>query len=206
VLRQVIADYEASLPNFFGWPNWVIGSHDAPRIAARLGEAQARVAAMLLLTLRGTPTLYQGDELGIGKVMIPPDRVRDPREIRQPGIGIGRDPSRTPMPWDNSRFAGFSTVAPWLPLNQDLPTRNVAKQEVDPASILRLPSRSGRHRVIPATSSREGGGITSYPHAENVRIAFRVGLTGGFPEDKKSGEFPHAESAKNERTPVGITV
>jgi oligo-1,6-glucosidase/alpha-glucosidase len=137
VLRQVIADYEASLPDF-GWPNWVIGSHDAPRIAARLGEAQARVAAMLLLTLRGTPTLYQGDELGIGAVMIPPDRVRDPREIRQPGIGIGRDPSRTPMPWDNSRFAGFSTVGPWLPLNQDWPTRNVAVQEVDPGSILCL--------------------------------------------------------------------
>jgi alpha-glucosidase len=137
VLRQVIADYEASLPNF-GWPNWVIGSHDAPRIAARLGEAQARVAAMLLLTLRGTPTLYQGDELGIGEVMIPPDRVRDPREIRQPGIGIGRDPSRTPMPWDNSQFAGFSTVTPWLPLNQDWPTRNVAMEEADPGSVLRL--------------------------------------------------------------------
>jgi oligo-1,6-glucosidase/alpha-glucosidase len=57
VLRRVIADYEASLPAF-GWPNWVIGSHDAPRIAARIGDAQARVVAMLLLTLRGTPTLY----------------------------------------------------------------------------------------------------------------------------------------------------
>ncbi len=70
-LRRTIAAYEASLPRF-GWPNWVIGSHDAPRIAARVGEAQARIAAMLLLTLRGTPTLYQGDEIGIGEVQIAP--------------------------------------------------------------------------------------------------------------------------------------
>jgi oligo-1,6-glucosidase/alpha-glucosidase len=137
VLRRLIADYEASLPPH-GWPNWVIGSHDAPRIAARIGEAQARVAAMLLLTLRGTPTLYQGDELGIGEVVIAPDRVRDPQELRQPGIGLGRDRSRTPMPWDGSSFAGFSTVEPWLPLNSDWPTRNVAAQERDSGSTLAL--------------------------------------------------------------------
>ena len=136
-LRRVIGDYEASLPTH-GWPNWVIGSHDAPRIAARIGEAQARVAAMLLLTLRGTPTLYQGDELGIGQVDIPPDRVRDPAELRQPGIGIGRDRSRTPMPWDATPYAGFSRVDPWLPLNPDWPTRNVAAQQGDPASMLTL--------------------------------------------------------------------
>jgi alpha-glucosidase len=137
VLRRLIADYEASLPAY-GWPNWVIGSHDAPRIAARIGEAQARIAAMLLLTLRGTPTLYQGDEIGIGEVVIPPDRIRDPQELRQPGIGIGRDRSRTPMPWDGSAFAGFSTAEPWLPLNPDWPTRNVAAQERDPRSMLHL--------------------------------------------------------------------
>ena len=66
-LGPLVAAYEASIPQW-GWPNWVLGSHDAPRIAARIGGAQARVAMMLLLTLRGTPTIYQGDELGIGKV------------------------------------------------------------------------------------------------------------------------------------------
>jgi alpha-glucosidase len=136
-LGRVIADYEASLPQH-GWPNWVMGSHDAPRIAARIGEAQARVAAMLLLTLRGTPTLYQGDELGIGQVEIPVDRVRDPQELRQPGRGLGRDRSRTPMPWDGSAQAGFTTGEPWLPLNADWPTRNVAVQSADPRSILSL--------------------------------------------------------------------
>ncbi|MET0376257.1 MAG: alpha-amylase family glycosyl hydrolase, partial [Rhizorhabdus sp.] len=139
-LHRMIADYQASLPPH-GWPNWVIGSHDAPRIAARIGEAQARVAAMLLLTLRGTPTFYQGDELAIGDVAIPPDRIRDPQDLRQPGLGIGRDRSRTPMPWDASPFAGFSTAEPWLPLNPDWRTRNVAAQESDPASMLSLVRR-----------------------------------------------------------------
>lgn len=136
-LARVIADYEASLPEF-GWPNWVLGSHDAARIAARIGEAQARVAAMLLLTLRGTPTLYQGDELGIGEVPIPPDRIRDPQHFRQPHLNIGRDRSRTPMPWDASPHAGFSTAEPWLPLNPDWRTRNAAAQDGDPASMLTL--------------------------------------------------------------------
>ncbi|MDF2493426.1 alpha-amylase family glycosyl hydrolase [Sphingomonas sp.] len=136
-LAALIASYDAAIPEH-GWPNWVIGSHDAPRIAARIGEAQARVAAMLLLTLRGTPTLYQGDEIGIGKVDIPPERVRDPQDLRQPGMGLGRDRSRTPMAWDASPHAGFSTAEPWLPLHPDWPTRNVAAQEADPASMLWL--------------------------------------------------------------------
>jgi oligo-1,6-glucosidase/alpha-glucosidase len=136
-LAETITAYEAALPPG-GWPNWVIGSHDAPRIAARIGPAQARVAMLLLLTLRGTPTLYQGDELAIGKVDIPPDRIRDPQDLRQPGLGLGRDRSRTPMPWDASPHAGFSTAEPWLPLNPDWPTRNVALQSADPASMLSL--------------------------------------------------------------------
>lgn len=137
LLAPMIAAYEAALPPG-GWPNWVLGSHDAVRIAGRLGEAQARVAAMLLLTLRGTPTLYHGDELGIGKVEIPADRLRDPRELREPGLGLGRDWSRTPMPWDSSPFAGFSTVEPWLPLNGDWCARNAAAEEADPDSMLSL--------------------------------------------------------------------
>ena len=137
ILRRLIVDYEAALPPG-GWPNWVISSHDYPRIAAKLGEAQARVAAMLLLTLRGTPTLYQGDELGIGQVEIPRGRVRDPKELREPGIGLGRDPSRTPMAWDASPNAGFSTAEPWLPLHRDWRTRNVASQETDTGSMLSL--------------------------------------------------------------------
>lgn len=136
-LARIIADYDAALPAG-GWPNWVIGSHDAPRIAGRLGEPQARAAAMLLLTLRGTPTLYQGDELGIGKVNIPAHRIRDTQDLRQPGLGLGRDGSRTPMAWDDSQQAGFSIVEPWLPLHHDWHIRNIAHQDADPGSMLNL--------------------------------------------------------------------
>ena len=136
-IATMIANYEAALPPE-GWPNWVLGNHDRPRIAARIGEAQARVAAMLLMTLRGTPTLYYGDELGIGRVDIPPAEVQDPRELREPGLGLGRDPVRTPMPWDATANAGFTTGTPWLPLNADWRARNAARQAQTPDSPLTL--------------------------------------------------------------------
>ncbi|MDQ2891979.1 MAG: alpha-amylase family glycosyl hydrolase [Pseudomonadota bacterium] len=136
-LATMIAEYEAALPAG-GWPNWVLGNHDRPRIATRVGEAQARVAAVLLLTLRGTPTIYYGDEIGMIDGAIPADRAVDPRELREPGLGLGRDPVRTPMPWNASAHAGFSTAEPWLPMGEDWPTRNVAAQAADAASMLAL--------------------------------------------------------------------
>lgn len=139
-LAALITRYEAALPRG-GWPNWVLGNHDRPRVATRLGNPQARVAMMLLLTLRGTPTVYQGDELGLTDVAIPADLVQDPRERREPGMGLGRDPVRTPLPWDAGRHAGFSDAAPWLPLGADWPTRNVAAQAADPGSMLLLTRR-----------------------------------------------------------------
>jgi alpha-glucosidase len=63
-IAKLVDGYEAALPQG-GWPNWVLGNHDRPRIATRVGSAQARIAAMLLLTLRGTPTIYYGDEIGL---------------------------------------------------------------------------------------------------------------------------------------------
>lgn len=136
-LARMIADYEAALP-MGGWPNWVLGNHDRPRVTAQRGEAQARVAAMLLLTLRGTPTIYYGDEIGLPDVLIPADKVQDPRELREPGIGLGRDPVRTPMPWSSEQHAGFTSGEPWLPLNPDWPVRNVEWQKEDPHSMLTL--------------------------------------------------------------------
>ncbi len=136
-LAMMIADYEAALP-VGGWPNWVLDNHDRPRIATRVGERQARVAAVLLLTLRGTPTIYYGDEIGMTDVAIPPGRAVDPRELREPGLGLGRDPVRTPMPWNASTHAGFSSVEPWLPLGGDWPSRNVAAQAADAGSMLAL--------------------------------------------------------------------
>jgi glycosidase len=136
-LAAAITSYEAALPPG-GWPNWVLGNHDRPRVATRRGQAQARVAAVLLLTLRGTPTLYYGDELGLSDVAIEPSQVRDPRELREPGLALGRDPVRTPMPWDARENAGFTTANPWLPLNANWPTRNVARMTEESHSILTL--------------------------------------------------------------------
>jgi alpha-glucosidase len=140
-IRAMVDAYEGALPPF-GWPNWVIGNHDQRRIASRVGPEQARVAAMLLLTLRGTPTVYYGDEIGMRDVAVPPARMRDPQALNQPELAeqIGRDPERAPMPWDASPHAGF-TVAdaePWLPLPADYAQDNVAAQEAEPGSMLQL--------------------------------------------------------------------
>ena len=133
---KAIEDYERLLPAG-GWPNWVLGNHDRPRIAARVGDAQARVAAMLLLTLRGTPTMYYGDEIGLARVAIPPGLAQDPWEKNEPGLG--RDASRTPMQWDDGPQAGFTTVArPWLPLDRNHLHQNVAALDGVPDSILNL--------------------------------------------------------------------
>lgn len=154
IIRARIENYERILPET-AWPNWVIGNHDQHRIASRVGQANARVAHMLLLTLRGTPTVYFGDEIGMENVPIPPELVRDPPAVLQPEIAhiVGRDPQRTPMLWDASPNAGFSPagVTPWLPVAEDYVTRNVAMQEADPNSILSLfRALTWLHRTEPA--------------------------------------------------------
>jgi alpha-glucosidase len=116
----------------------VLGNHDRPRIASRVGREQARVAAMLLLTLRGTPTLYYGDEIGMHQVAIAPEQVRDPFEKNVPGIGVGRDGCRTPMQWDATPHAGFSASGTWLPVADDYDSENVVNLEADAGSILNL--------------------------------------------------------------------
>ncbi len=137
--RARVDEVEALLPAG-AQPTYVLSSHDAPRHRSRFddsvgGDARARVAALLLLTLRGTPFLYYGEEIGMRDVDIPPQRVCDPVGKRFPSLG--RDPERTPMQWDASRNAGFSAAAdPWLPLAPDSAALNVAAQRDDPASLL----------------------------------------------------------------------
>lgn len=136
-MRQAVDEMEAALPEF-AWPNYVLGNHDRIRLASRFGgQSQARLAAMLLLTLRGTPTMYYGDELGLENGIIPPEKMQDPQ-----GLNLGpartRDVARTPMQWDSSPYAGFSPVEPWLPVSPDYERRNVAAQTAVSASILNL--------------------------------------------------------------------
>jgi glycosidase len=125
-----------------GWPDHVLSSHDAPRHASRydhptLGEARARLAAAMLLTLRGTPFLYQGEEIGMRNVPVPEDRLQDPLAFRL-HPKLSRDPSRTPMPWEPGPGAGFTSGEPWLPIGADAAQRNVAVQRNDPGSLLQL--------------------------------------------------------------------
>ncbi len=136
-IARIVQEYEAALPPH-GTPNWVLGNHDQKRIASRVGALGARIAAMLLLTLRGTPTIYYGDELGLENVSVPLGRARDPWGKNEPGLDLGRDPARTPMPWDGSPNAGFTVGAPWLPLGPDHEVRNVAALAAGPRSVLNL--------------------------------------------------------------------
>jgi alpha-glucosidase len=131
------------LPAPGAWPNYVLGNHDEHRIASRIGIGQARVAMMLLLTLRGTPTIYYGDELGMADGHIPPEKEQDPWGKQMPGLGLGRDPERTPMQWNTSPNAGFSPagVETWLPVADHYTTINVESQQKDPRSMLNFTKR-----------------------------------------------------------------
>ena len=139
--RREIEAFEAALPQGC-WPDLVLSNHDVPRHATRYdhpawGEARARVAAMLLLTLRGAPFLYYGEEIGMRSVPLPADRIQDPVGLRiHPNLS--RDPARTPMQWQAGPGAGFTQGAPWLPIGSDADGRHVAAQRSDPASLLRL--------------------------------------------------------------------
>ena len=144
-IADLIDRYEALLPQG-AWPNWVLGNHDTSRIAGRIGDRQARLAAVLLLTLRGTPTIYYGDELGMPQVSIPTEEALDPFEHNVPGRGCGRDGSRTPMQWDRSAYSGFSAVKPWLPVAEDYGCRNVEVERGRSNSMLTLYQRLIRLR------------------------------------------------------------
>jgi alpha-glucosidase len=141
-IAAAVERYEGLLPPY-AWPNWVLGNHDKSRIATRVGPAQARVAAMLLLTLRGTPTMYYGDEIGMHDVAIPVEEAQDPFEKNVPGLGLGRDPERTPMQWSGDEHAGFTKGTSWLPIAEDYQTVNVSLAQSQRTSILTL-----YHRLI----------------------------------------------------------
>jgi len=182
-IDQAVRRYEGLLPPN-AWPNWVLGNHDRHRVATRVGPAQARVAAMLLLTLRGTPTVYYGDEIGMEDVPIPPERVQDPWEKNLPGKGLGRDPERTPMQWSAEPNAGFTAGDPWLPLADDHRERNVQAQRGEPDSMLALHRRLLKlRRAEPALAigsyapvDAEGDVLAYVREAEGARFLVALNL------------------------------
>jgi alpha-glucosidase len=181
-IAEVIKNYEGLLPAG-AWPNYVLGNHDQPRLASRIGPQQARAAAMLLLTLRGTPTMYYGDELGMVDAVIAPDQVRDPAEKNEPGKGRGRDPERSPMVWVNAANAGFAPpgAVPWLPLEAGWETENAADQAKNPKSMLmlyrKLLALRRQHDTLHA------GGIAEVVAEGTVLSYRRVGLEEGVSTD-----------------------
>ena len=122
------------------WPNLVMNNHDNIRSAARYGRGEddqrLKVAAGLLLTLRGTPFLYQGEEIGMRNIPLKRSELQDPVGKKYFPFNKGRDGCRSPMQWNGSEFAGFSTVKPWLKVHPDHDFRNVAAQLSDPDSLL----------------------------------------------------------------------
>ena len=161
--RDFIDRFEAEAASVPGlWPCWFLENHDLPRVASRfdddaggrwsgpsgLGAARARGILFLIHLLRGTPFLYQGQELGLPDAVVPPEQVVDVD---------GRDPERAPIPWERPSAAGagagFTTGSPWLPLVDDAETLCVAAQEDDPASTLHLTRRiASVRRGTPALS------------------------------------------------------
>jgi alpha-glucosidase len=160
-IRTVVEEYERLLPPG-AWPNWLLGDHDYPRIASRVGSERTRLVHMLLLTLRGTPTWFYGDELGLPSAHFRPAALTtiDPQASTAPERD--RLIARTPMQWSTEPHAGFSQVEPWLPLASDDPAFTVERQRGEADSALnfvralillrrRTPALSiGTYRSLPA--------------------------------------------------------
>jgi alpha-glucosidase len=149
-VRAVVEGYEGVLPAG-AWPNWLLGDHDFPRIASRVGPERTRLVQLLLFSLRGTPTCYYGDELGLPTADLSRSDVAvvDPQAAG--AAWMNRLTARTPMPWSPARHGGFSEVEPWLPLSSDDPDLTVERQRDDRASMVHLfRSLIGLRREIPA--------------------------------------------------------
>ena len=125
----IVSDWLDNMPEG-AWPNWVLGNHDNPRIASKVGLYLARALNVLLLTLPGTPTTYYGEEIFMTDVHIPPNKIHDKYQ--------GRDKERTPMQWNADTNAGFTTGDPWLPVAANYTIYNVEVESANRSSMLSL--------------------------------------------------------------------
>jgi alpha-glucosidase len=183
-LRGVVESTERALPPG-AWPVWTGSNHDMSRLATRWAEGdadRARVALFMLLCLRGTPVLYQGDEIGLVDTDVPQDQLRDPLGVRYWPAYAGRDAMRTPMPWRDSPGGGFSDpgAQPWLPFG-DLARYNVEDQRSDRNSMLMLARdlialrretpglRTGSYRSLPTTR-----GAWAWSRGDRVVVAVNM--------------------------------
>ncbi|EOQ96980.1 alpha amylase, catalytic domain protein [Leptospira wolbachii serovar Codice str. CDC] len=136
---QIVKDFESALGED-NWPNYTLSNHDFPRHITRYEKgvdtkARAQLAACMMLTLRGTPFLYYGEEIGMKRQKVPYKKIQDPVGKRYWPFHPGRDPERIPMPWNSSETTGFTTGKAWLPLYEEANTVNVESQMEDPTSL-----------------------------------------------------------------------
>lgn len=166
--RESVGWLEANLPTD-AWPCYYLNNHDLVRSVSRHGggphaDARAKVAAAMLLTLRGTPIIYAGEEIGMPMSKVPWRIMKDPLGTRYWPLSQGRDGARTPMQWDCGYNSGFSSGEPWLPVDPSHPERNVATQEADPDSLLNWYRRVIRLRsATPALNSGSYRAIEDVP-------------------------------------------
>jgi alpha-glucosidase len=118
-------------------PAYTFGNHDSPRLASRIGETQARAAALLLLALPGMPFIYYGEELGLKDIKLRNKKQQD-QARRYPHLHMGRDGERSPMPWNSGPHASFTRTIPWLPVNRNYKKVNVNAETRDVHSMLNL--------------------------------------------------------------------
>lgn len=140
-IRAAIERWSGAVPPW-AWPSWVLSNHDVVRHASRHADGperlRGRMAAVLLTTLRGTPFLYQGEEIGMREARIPFSRIQDPPGRRFWPFYRGRDGCRTPMPWNGTSSGGFSKAEPWLPMEPSFKVRNIEVQQGDPDSLFHV--------------------------------------------------------------------
>ncbi|MBA4783760.1 MAG: alpha glucosidase [Rhizobiales bacterium] len=138
--RDCIATFFARAAD--GWPSWSFSNHDVERHVTRWAassaepDALSKQSAALLLSFEGSVGIYQGEELGLPETVLDFAELTDPPGIRMWPEYKGRDGCRTPMPWDSSQHAGFTTATPWLPVKELQKSRNVLAQEAESGSVL----------------------------------------------------------------------
>lgn len=169
-LRAVIEAVLWNVP-VGGWTNWTLGNHDEIRLATRLPDGHERLAALLLLSLRGTPFLYYGDELGMHQVAVSGAEARDP--WGESVEWLSRDGARTPMQWSGEPNAGFCAkeIEPWLPVDPGSRTLNVDSELGDPDSTLNLYRRLLRLRK--EHSALRVGSFLTHPSSTEEVFAYR---------------------------------
>ncbi|TDO97572.1 alpha-glucosidase family protein [Marinomonas balearica] len=138
-IREVLANMDEIVGD--GWPCWALSNHDVVRSRTRWGaeedpQAYPLVALALIMSLRGSVCMYQGEELGLPEANVPFERIQDPYGIPLWPVFKGRDGCRTPMVWENTQQGGFSNVEPWLPVDANQLPLSVAEQEKDTSALL----------------------------------------------------------------------